>query len=105
MNNPTNTENRLRNAFETYAAGIHPAPNAYQNARKTWRRAQQRRRLTLTIIITIVFALAILAGLWVLNHATPTQHTTLTTTATHQQPRYATNISTRNLLEHLGDVA
>jgi hypothetical protein len=63
------TEKQLREALETLADQLHPAPDAYRAARGDWRRREHRRRLVLTVLITVVFALAVLIGLWVLNQA------------------------------------
>ncbi|GLP68257.1 hypothetical protein TUSST3_48800 [Streptomyces sp. TUS-ST3] len=46
---------------------MHAAPDAYRTARGEWLRRERRRRLVLTVLIAVVFALATLIGLWVLN--------------------------------------
>ncbi|GAA2248140.1 hypothetical protein GCM10010232_39300 [Streptomyces amakusaensis] len=51
------------------AGQVHPAPDAYRTARVQWRRRERRRRLVLALLVAVVFALAVLAGLWVLNSA------------------------------------
>ncbi|MGW7465749.1 hypothetical protein ACWGJT_13840 [Streptomyces xantholiticus] len=61
------TEQQLREALEALAGDVHAAPDAYRMARGDWLRRERRRRLVLTVLITVVFALAILIGLWVLN--------------------------------------
>ncbi|MFP8962236.1 hypothetical protein ACLIYP_17015 [Streptomyces nanhaiensis] len=66
------TEERLREALETLAGGVHAAPDAYRAARGGWLRRERRRRLVLAVLVTVVFVLAVLAGLWVLNQA-PTE--------------------------------
>ncbi|MFF2851032.1 hypothetical protein ACFVT5_32550 [Streptomyces sp. NPDC058001] len=63
------TERRLREALEALAEEVRPAPDAYRTARGEWLRRERRRRLVLAVLVTVVFALATLAGLWVLNHA------------------------------------
>jgi type VI protein secretion system component VasF len=63
------TEKQLRETLETLAHQVQPAPDAYRAARGDWRRRERRRRLILTILITAVFTLAVLIGLWVLNQA------------------------------------
>lgn len=74
MTDPIDTEDRLRDAFEAFAAEVNPAPDAYRRARNSWLRSEQRRRLILAIVIAVVFSLSVLIGIWVLNHASPTQH-------------------------------
>ncbi|WP_405725583.1 hypothetical protein OG607_21180 [Streptomyces sp. NBC_01537] len=63
------TEKQLREALETLAHQVHPAPDAYRTARGDWLRRERRRRLVLAVLITVVFVLAVLIGLWVLNQA------------------------------------
>jgi hypothetical protein len=63
------TENQLREALETLAHQVHPAPDAYRTARGDWLRRERRRRLVLAVLVTVVFVLAVLIGLWVLNQA------------------------------------
>ncbi|WP_445398676.1 hypothetical protein ACSMX9_29570 [Streptomyces sp. LE64] len=63
------TERRLREALEAVAREVRPAPDAYRTVRGAWLRRERRRRLLLAVLIAVVFALATLAGLWVLNHA------------------------------------
>ncbi|MFC4501787.1 MULTISPECIES: hypothetical protein [Streptomyces] len=66
------TERALREALETLADGVHPArpaPDVYRTARGEWLRRERRRRLVLVVLIAVVFALATLIGLWVLNQA------------------------------------
>ncbi|MER5766500.1 hypothetical protein [Streptomyces sp. NPDC001985] len=55
--------------MEALAGQVHPAPGAYRAARGEWHRRERRRRLTLTLLVAVVFTLAVLAGLWVLNSA------------------------------------
>ncbi|GKQ38352.1 hypothetical protein [Streptomyces sp. A012304] len=63
------TERELRAALEALADGVRPAPDAYRTARGEWLRRERRRRLVLAVLIAVVFALATLIGLWVLNQA------------------------------------
>jgi len=65
------TERELRAALETLAGGVSaaPTPDAYRTARGDWLRRERRRRLVLAVLIAVVFTLATLIGLWVLNHA------------------------------------
>jgi len=65
------TEQALREALGTLADGVHAAPDAYRTARGDWLRRERRRRLVLAVLIAVVFTLATLIGLWVLNQ-TPT---------------------------------
>ncbi|GAA2279988.1 hypothetical protein GCM10010234_15980 [Streptomyces hawaiiensis] len=51
------------------AGGVRAAPDAYRTARGEWLRRERRRRLVLAVLVTVVFALATLIGLWVLNEA------------------------------------
>ena len=66
---PDRTERELREALQALAGGVHPAPDAYRTARGEWLRRERRRRLVLAVLIAVVFALATLIGLWVLNQA------------------------------------
>ncbi|MET9155864.1 hypothetical protein ABZX82_31990 [Streptomyces griseoflavus] len=63
------TERELRDALLALAGGVSPDPDAYRTARGTWPRRERRRRLVLTVLVAVVFALATLIGLWVLDHA------------------------------------
>ncbi|MEU1256948.1 hypothetical protein ABZ445_27045 [Streptomyces chartreusis] len=64
------TERELREALAALAGGVPEAtPDTYRTARGEWLRRERRRRLVLAVLITVVFALATLIGLWVLNHA------------------------------------
>ncbi|MPY42569.1 hypothetical protein FNH04_22490 [Streptomyces phyllanthi] len=57
----------LQAALEALAGGVRPAPDAYRTARGDWLRRERRRRLVLAVLIAVVFTLATLIGLWVLN--------------------------------------
>ncbi|TLS47402.1 hypothetical protein FE633_05120 [Streptomyces montanus] len=61
------TEQALREALGTLAGGVQAAPDAYRTARGDWLRRERRRRLVLAVLIAVVFTLATLIGLWVLN--------------------------------------
>ncbi len=63
------TERELSEALEALAGGVRAAPDAYRTARGEWLRRERRRRLVLTVLIAVVFTLATLIGLWVLNQA------------------------------------
>ncbi|WP_128376232.1 hypothetical protein [Streptomyces cavernae] len=63
------TEQALREALGTLADGVQAAPDAYRTARGDWLRRERRRRLVLAVLIAVVFTLATLIGLWVLNQA------------------------------------
>jgi hypothetical protein len=64
---PDRTERELQEALAALAGGVRAAPDAYRTARGEWLRRERRRRLVLAVLITVVFALATLIGLWVLN--------------------------------------
>ncbi|MGW7205067.1 hypothetical protein [Streptomyces sp. NPDC054837] len=66
---PDRTERELQEALAALAGGVHAAPDAYRTARGEWLRRERRRRLVLAVLIAVVFALATLIGLWVLNQA------------------------------------
>jgi ferric-dicitrate binding protein FerR (iron transport regulator) len=66
---PDRTERELREALEALAGGVLPDPDAYRTARGEWLRRERRRRLVLAVLVAVVFALATLIGLWVLNQA------------------------------------
>ncbi|MGW7361703.1 hypothetical protein ACWGI0_35065 [Streptomyces sp. NPDC054802] len=61
------TEKQLQEALEALALQVQPDSDAYRTARGEWRRREHRRRLVLAVLATVVFALAVLIGLWVLN--------------------------------------
>jgi hypothetical protein len=63
------TERELSQALEALAGGVPAAPDAYRTARGEWLRRERRRRLVLAVLIAVVFTLATLIGLWVLNQA------------------------------------
>jgi len=64
---PDRTEKELREALAALAGEVQAAPDAYRTARGTWLRRERRRRLVLAVLIAVVFTLATLIGLWVLN--------------------------------------
>jgi hypothetical protein len=66
---PARTERELQVALQALAGAVHPAPDAYRTARGEWLRRERRRRLVLAVLVAVVFALATLIGLWVLNQA------------------------------------
>ncbi|MFI6103300.1 hypothetical protein ACIRD2_18800 [Streptomyces sp. NPDC093595] len=61
------TERQLREALAALADDVHPAPSAYRAARGDWLRRERRRRVVLAALITVLFTLVTLVGLWVLN--------------------------------------
>ncbi|MBV7699384.1 hypothetical protein [Streptomyces sp. TRM70350] len=63
------TEQELREALAALASGVHAAPDAYRTACGDWVRRERRRRLVLAVLIAVVFTLATVIGLWVLNQA------------------------------------
>ncbi|AKH82824.1 hypothetical protein AA958_11930 [Streptomyces sp. CNQ-509] len=68
-NSSPGTEEQLRDALEAFAEGVRPTPGAYRVAHGDWQRRERRRRLVLAVLIAVVFTLATLIGLWVLNQA------------------------------------
>ncbi|MFI7020016.1 hypothetical protein [Streptomyces sp. NPDC050164] len=64
----------MRETLDTLADGVRAAPDAYRTARGEWLRRERRRRLGLTVLIVVVFTLATLIGLWVLNQAPSDPH-------------------------------
>ncbi|MFI7245268.1 hypothetical protein [Streptomyces qinglanensis] len=64
---PDRTERELGEALAAFADGVRGAPDAYSAARGDWLRRERRRRLVLAVLIAVVFTLATLIGLWVLN--------------------------------------
>ena len=66
---PARTEERLREALDAVAGGVHPPPHAYRQVRQEWHRRERRRRLILAILIALVFAVADAIGLWALNQS------------------------------------
>lgn len=60
-------EERLRETLNVLASQVQPSPDAYRQARADWKRRERRRRLVLATLVTIVFALANIIGLWALN--------------------------------------
>jgi hypothetical protein len=62
-------EERLRETLNVLAAQVQPPPDAYRQAQAGWKRRERRRRLVLAALVTIVFALANVIGLWALNQA------------------------------------
>ncbi|MGV9317085.1 hypothetical protein ACWDR0_33655 [Streptomyces sp. NPDC003691] len=73
-NAASETEAKLREALEAVAGRVGPpAPGAYRAVSADWRRRERRRKLVLAALSAVVFTLAVLAGLWVLNSA-PADH-------------------------------
>lgn len=66
---PDRTERELAEALAALAEGIQGTPGAYRSARGEWLRRERRRRFVLAVVIAVVFTLATVIGLWVLNHA------------------------------------
>ncbi|MBX6166659.1 MAG: hypothetical protein IRY84_03300 [Thermobispora bispora] len=67
MTSESTHEERLRETLDLLAAQVQPAPDAYRRARAEWKRRERRRRLTLAVLMVVVFTLAVLIGLWALN--------------------------------------
>jgi hypothetical protein len=68
------TEQMLREALDVIADSVSAPPGAYRDARREWLRRERRRKVVLTIVIAIVFAVATLIGLWVLNDTSSRPH-------------------------------
>ncbi|MFD0314583.1 hypothetical protein [Streptomyces flavalbus] len=64
---PDRTEQELQESLAALAGAVHPMPDAYRTARGEWLRRERRRRVILTVLVAVVFAVAVLIGLWVLN--------------------------------------
>ncbi|WP_424532044.1 hypothetical protein ACOZ38_18165 [Sphaerisporangium viridialbum] len=71
---PSSTEDQLREVLSILADNVEAAPDAYRKVQGEWRRRERRRRLTLAILIAVVFAVADVAGLWALNHSPDQPH-------------------------------
>jgi len=65
------TAQRLRQALDAVAGGVHTRPDAYQRALAEWRRRERRRRLVGVLLACLLLAAADGVGLWALNHAPP----------------------------------
>jgi len=83
MNTPNETEDLLRSTLQAVVAEVQPTPDAYRRAHNTWRHRERRRRFVLAIVVAVVFSLSVLAGLLVLNHAAPAQHSIFNTPVQH----------------------
>lgn len=68
------TEQMLREALDMIADAMIAPPGAYRSARREWQRRERRRKMVLTAVIVIVFAVATLVGLWVLNDSSSHPH-------------------------------
>ncbi|HEY8978241.1 MAG TPA: hypothetical protein VIU15_01510 [Streptomyces sp.] len=66
---PGRTERELAKALAALAGGIQGAPDAYRTARGGWLRRERRRRFVVAVVVAVVFTLATVIGLWVLNRA------------------------------------
>ena len=73
-NDADNTTRALRDALDALADTVHAEPTGYNDALRGWRRREHRRRLILTALIVLVFAITTLIGLWVLNHDASPPH-------------------------------
>ena len=68
------TEQMLREALDVIAGAVTAPPGAYRSARREWLRRERRRKVVLTVVIAVVFAVATLVGLWVLNDSSSHPH-------------------------------
>lgn len=68
------TTKALCEALDALADTVRAEPTGYSAALRAWRRREYRRRLILTALIVLVFAITTLIGLWVLDHDAGTPH-------------------------------
>jgi hypothetical protein len=65
-------DDSLRSAFGALADGVQvPADESYAAISAGWKRRYRRRRLTVAILATVLFAVVDVIGLWALNSAEP----------------------------------
>ena len=67
--NPPDTAQRLRQALDAVADGVHSRPDAYQRALAEWRRRERRRRLIGLVLAALLVTAADGIGLWALNRS------------------------------------
>ncbi|MEJ3653013.1 hypothetical protein WEH80_08515 [Actinomycetes bacterium KLBMP 9759] len=66
------TDESLRAALGALADGVRVRPNrSYATISAGWKIRYRRRRLTVAILATVVFAAVDVVGLWALNSAEP----------------------------------
>lgn len=58
----------LRSAFAAVAGDVQVRPVSFAKVSSGWRRRYRRRRLVLAVLVALVFGLADLVGLWMLNN-------------------------------------
>ncbi|MEJ3653452.1 hypothetical protein WEH80_10750 [Actinomycetes bacterium KLBMP 9759] len=64
------TDESLRSAFSALADGVHVRDDqSYARVSAGWKDRYRRRRLTVAVLATIVFAAVDVVGLWALNSA------------------------------------
>ena len=68
------TEERLRSALAGLADTVQESPDAYQRARRQWRRRDLRRRALTAAIVLVMVVIACGVGIWALSGASPARH-------------------------------
>ncbi len=63
------TEERLLDALDALAEGVHPSAHAYERTQAEWRRRERRRRRRTIALAVVIIAIADVIGLWALNGA------------------------------------
>lgn len=72
---PASTEDQLREVLDKLASGVQAAPDAYRRVQGEWRRRERKRRITLIVLLVLLFAFADVVGLLALNQYRSRQHT------------------------------
>jgi hypothetical protein len=77
------TEARLRSSLEALAAQTTSSPDAYAKTKREWQRRDRRRRLIMSVVASVLVAIADIVGLWALHvdDSTPPAPYTPTTPA------------------------
>jgi hypothetical protein len=68
-NRPPPVEAQLADALHALADNVQATPQAYSTVSRQWRRRERHRQLVLATLITVVFTLTVVIGLWALNNA------------------------------------
>ena len=88
---PGLTGDQLREALDVFTDGVRPAPDAYQQVRREWRRRERRRRRIVAILMAVLFVCADAVGLWALNHGDDRPHVIFNDPAPTQRQSPAIN--------------